>query len=438
MVRPPPSRALSVAWLVALSACGHGPSTHPGDASPTALDGSLDASATDGDVDGSSNDAGMVADGGAGPFDAEPPFRFFHNRPVDARVASGPMADVVDLPSTLIGYLDRARTSVDLAVYEFSDSNGIAAALVRAKQRGVRVRLAMDHDNVVAAATNLGTLDAASIPWIDDAIGGQPSSALMHDKFVVIDGDVVWTGSYNLSDPGAYDDLQDVLVIHDAGVASAFTGQFEQMWGGSAELPDASAASFHNRKSDLGAHVFQVAGRTVELWFSPVDDAPNGGPMAHLRQAVATADASIDFHVFAFFDQTLADAMKARHDVGVVVRGVFEGIYWNAAYSEALDLRGLTATTTGTADPDPVPWSPAALVLADAEPHFLHAKSLIVDAAAPTSAPTVATGSFNWSDSANTANDENLVLVHDDAALANLFLQAVCGAYLRAGGSCVP
>jgi len=370
-------------------------------------------------------------------FGTDPPFRYFHNRNVDARLASTTAVRNSDLPAILVGYLDRARVSIDVATFQFTDTK-IADALVRAHRRGVRVRLVLDADSVAAASTTLASLEAAGISHLADSADGQPSSALMHDKFLVLDEELVFTGSYNLTPSGATLDRQDVLVIHDANVAAAFEGEFEQMWGGPGATPNAHLAAFHNRKVDLGDHVFDVAGRTVEVWFAPVDDRANGGPMAHLISAVATADVSIDFHIFAFTEQLLADAMKSRFDRGVSVRGVFDSTDWNVAYSESIDLRGLTATSSGAADPDPAPWSPSADVYPLNEAQFLHAKSMVIDASDAASHPTVALGSFNWTASANDANDENLVIVRDDAPLANQLLQAVCGSVLAAGGSCVP
>jgi hypothetical protein len=53
---------------------------------------------------------------------------------------------------------------------------------------------------------------------------------------------------------------------------------------------------------------------------------------------------------------------------------------------------------------------------------LVHHKYLMVDPQNVNSDPTVLTGSHNWSNSANTINDENTVVVHD-ARVANLFLQ---------------
>ena len=102
-----------------------------------------------GAADAAVPDAAMTL---SGAFDFEPPLRYFHNRDVDARVASGPVVPNTDLPATLVAYLDRAALSIDVATYQFTDE-AIADALVRAHQRGVRVRLVMDADNVTTPRT---------------------------------------------------------------------------------------------------------------------------------------------------------------------------------------------------------------------------------------------------------------------------------------------
>ena len=44
---------------------------------------------------------------------------------------------------------------------------------------------------------------------------------------------------------------------------------------------------------------------------------------------------------------------------------------------------------------------------------IMHHKTLIVDASAPQSDPTVFVGSHNWTASADTENDENTLVIHD-------------------------
>ncbi|HZS00963.1 MAG TPA: phospholipase D-like domain-containing protein, partial [Chloroflexota bacterium] len=97
-----------------------------------------------------------------------------------------------------VAFLDTAQRSLDVAIYDF-DLDDAADALVRAKGRGVAVRIVMDSDtldntkdqDIVRA---VGKLKQAGIPIVGD--NRQP---IMHDKFVVRDGEEVWTGSWNFT-----------------------------------------------------------------------------------------------------------------------------------------------------------------------------------------------------------------------------------------------
>jgi hypothetical protein len=65
---------------------------------------------------------------------------------------------------------------------------------------------------------------------------------------------------------------------------------------------------------------------------------------------------------------------------------------------------------------------------------LLHHKYLLVDADNPTWAGVTLTGSHNWSSAAETANDENTLIVRDPD-IANQYLQEFAARYYQFGGS---
>lgn len=347
------------------------------------------------------------------------------NMSVDQTVGVLNFADPFDsIDWHMAKYIGSATKSVDACLYDL-DRQIVADSLISAHDRGVSVRFITDADNY--ANTQVAELEAAGIPVIDDAFptsyGG---SNIMHNKFVIIDTQTVFSGSYNVTDNGTDKNSNNQVIINDVLLAEAYTDEFVEMWGSQTMTPNANNAKFAGSKTDNINHIFYIDNDTIEVYMSPSD-----GCASKIINAIETADASIYFCIFVFSRQDIADAMKDRYDNhGVDVRGVFDGTFWNADYSKSLDLRG--DWNTGN---DNNPWSPAADVWRDSvDGGILHHKYMLIDADEWTSNPIVVTGSYNWSAAAEDGNDENLLIIHS-SYFADLFLQEFAARYYEAGGT---
>ena len=106
------------------------------------------------------------------------------------------------------------------------------------------------------------------------------------------------------------------------------------------------------------------------------------------------------------------------------VRGLFENTQVDAS-SEWCKLDGQASCSNF--------WSPRADVFEDFSTAYdlLHHKYVILDEGYPNAA--IWTGSHNWSNAANTVNDENSVIVRDPI-LANVYYQEWYRRYVDAGG----
>lgn len=58
----------------------------------------------------------------------------------------------------------------------------------------------------------------------------------MHDKFAVVDGATVETGSFNFTASAENHNGENVPVLHDAGVAQRYGQEWERLWSASEEL----------------------------------------------------------------------------------------------------------------------------------------------------------------------------------------------------------
>ncbi|HVX29568.1 MAG TPA: phospholipase D-like domain-containing protein [Nitrolancea sp.] len=285
------------------------------------------------------------------------------------------------LDTHLVELMDKATKTLDVADYDF-DLADVADAMVRAQQRGVRVRMVTDTDTFTnpnkAVQAAFATLKAAKIPVVDDQ-----RSAIMHDKFTVVDGTWVETGSWNYTDGDTYHLNNNMIIINSPELAQNYTAEFEKMF-----VND----DFGSKKRIVPHPVLTIDGTSIQNCFSP-----GGGCEKMVVQAVNSAKTSIDFLAFSFTDDGIGNAMLARARSGVDVSGVFETTGSDTQYSEYNTMKkaGLAVYTDGN------PWS-------------MHHKVIVIDN------ETVIFGSYNYSESAESSNDENLLIVHN-ADLAHAF-----------------
>ncbi|RAH27361.1 phospholipase D family nuclease [Pantoea agglomerans] len=127
----------------------------------------------------------------------------------------------------VLGVIDRAQADIRLAGYSFT-SPDVSAALVRAKARGVDVRVVLDEkanqNRKSQAAINV--LTARDIPV---RLNGR--YAALHDKFIVADGRTVKTGSVNYTRAGARYNSENALVIEGMPeLADRYLQHWQSRW----------------------------------------------------------------------------------------------------------------------------------------------------------------------------------------------------------------
>jgi phosphatidylserine/phosphatidylglycerophosphate/cardiolipin synthase-like enzyme len=283
------------------------------------------------------------------------------------------------LDDEIVPALDKARLSIDVAIHELNLWS-IRDALIGAHKRGVQVRVVAESDNL--DYEEFGDLEKAGIPVLGDR-----SEGLMHNKFIVIDGREVWTGSTNFTTTDMYFHNNNLLHIVSTPLAENYTTEFEEMFTDDHFGEDIGAAT-PNPQLD-------IAGIPVENYFSPDD-----GVSKRLVELLNDAQKSIHFLAFSFTSDPLSKAMIARARAGVEVSGVME-----------------EAQVKSNAGSDYDRFQQAGLdVRLDGNSHNMHDKIIIIDE------KIVITGSYNFTSSAEKQNDEN-VLIFFDSQLAKEYLQ---------------
>jgi phosphatidylserine/phosphatidylglycerophosphate/cardiolipin synthase-like enzyme len=124
----------------------------------------------------------------------------------------------------LTGLIRGAKDRIYVAIYSFT-SDRLAEALIEARRRGVDVRVVMERREANGTGSEYPRLRGAGVEVKLDANPG-----LMHHKFMVIDGEIVVTGSYNWSAAAEERNDENLVVIRDRGVAGAYEREFERIW----------------------------------------------------------------------------------------------------------------------------------------------------------------------------------------------------------------
>jgi len=274
--------------------------------------------------------------------------------------------------------IDQARTQVDAALYDLNLWS-IRNALIRAHQRGVQVRLVVESDSL--DRPEIQEMIAAGIPLVDDQM-----DSLMHNKFVVIDASEVWTGSMNLTVNGAYRHLNNLVQFRSSRLAENYTVEFEEMF---LEGYFGENSLMNTPHPDL-----TLNGIRIETYFAPDDH-----PQDRLIQLIQEAENSIEFLYYSFTVDEVAQVLIAQAERGVEVHGVVD------TYQESSGVGGEYQR-----------FKDAGLeVYLDRHPEKLHHKVMIIDD------QIVLTGSYNLTRSADQANDENVLIIHDPE-VAGIFL----------------
>lgn len=331
----------------------------------------------------------------------------------------------------LVDLIERADFSIDFAIYGIRNQSEIFAAIVKAQERGVRVRGIIDRtpdgknyysstDQLVAAlgddvvrddlrrppgagranepagtcprpsgfdgplqcvAYDLGSdwlvASHSSTDDFTDPQVAQTGGPIMHHKFFIIDGQWVWTGSMNLSDAGTGGFNADAaLVITSRQLAGIYQQEFDAMYDGRKWTKPQQIAKV--------ARPIRVGDAEIVPFFSPQDDAMRFGVQSLVRRATRTVDVAM----FYLTNKYVTADLIAAAERGVKVRVLVDATSADNGYTkhELLREAGVPVKVEN--------WGGK-----------LHTKLMVVDDT------YLVAGSMNWTRAGEDTNDENTLLI---------------------------
>ena len=140
------------------------------------------------------------------------------------------LSETSDMFESILADLDEATKSVDMEFYIWSaggQADRVAEALVRARSRGVRIRILLDDfgsrtflkSPACRRLADAGIDIASAMPMKFLRIFGlQRGDLRLHRKTIIIDSRIGYTGSLNMIDPESYDAAKTVGAWVDAMV----------------------------------------------------------------------------------------------------------------------------------------------------------------------------------------------------------------------------
>ena len=201
------------------------------------------------------------------------------------------------------------------------------------------------------------------------------NSALMHDKFIIVDGYCIMTGSTNFTENGLKKNSNNTLIIFSNVIAQYYMDEFSE------QFYDLNFGKKFTQNT--GISTVKLKTGDFDVYFTPEDDF-----RSEIVDLIDNAVSNINVMIFTFTDQEIADALIRAENRGVKVRTIMETYQASSQWSVYNSIKNEFD------------------VVLDKNPDTFHYKTMIIDN------EIIITGSFNFTNAAQEKNDENALVIH--------------------------
>jgi phosphatidylserine/phosphatidylglycerophosphate/cardiolipin synthase-like enzyme len=122
--------------------------------------------------------------------------------------------------------VESTTSTLELAIHEIT-SLDMAQALLRAKQRGVRVRLIVDAKQAKVKSSKVTYLIHQGI--LVKVLGGKERRVMNH-RFTILDGKKVIGGSFNWTETSEKWNYENIVILTEGEVVAAYQREFDRLW----------------------------------------------------------------------------------------------------------------------------------------------------------------------------------------------------------------
>ena len=340
-------------------------------------------------------------------------------------------AQIADVASRIANFIGEAKSTIDIAIYDFRLRDEAAAIVgdgLRAQARkGVQVRIAYDHsadpgpDAIPSAAPShlesdqkpLGTDSfVRSLADIAQVKGVTGYRVLMHNKYIVRDAAsadaAVFTGSSNYTNDSWGLQDNNLLCLRSQQLASYYARDFADLWS-RGKIVDSTGSH------DIGT--VRLGDVAVTIAFTPGESA---AVLKEIVGAIAAARNRLYVASVVLSSGPILAALSEAIDRGLPLGGLYDGPQmdqverqWKAANVGADKVNTWQKVARHLARKNSIPFDRQN----QSQPHnFMHNKLVVAD-------QVVVPGSFNLSNHAM-GNAENVLLIRD-AQFAELYAKYI-------------
>ena len=307
--------------------------------------------------------------------------------PVKAKKAQNKIINNVGL--SLVALIDNAQSSIDIAAYGFDGQDDIINALRRAKKRGVIIRgVVDDYGATIYKRTNSVVKEFdfktdINVPMAQRQFEKEftrSKNALMHNKFVIVDSEYLWTGSTNLTNYCMTLNSNNSVVIISKDLARIYQNEFNQMY---------ESNKFHTLKKIVdNKNDLVINDSNISVYFSPQDKVLTNAIIPIIKEAKE----KIYVSMFYLTNYWITDALIEANNRGVEIRIIVDFTLQKEPKSQIDELKnaGISVKIEN--------WRGK-----------MHQKSMVVDEFVTVIAST------NWTGASEYSNDENMLVIKNKA-----------------------
>jgi phosphatidylserine/phosphatidylglycerophosphate/cardiolipin synthase-like enzyme len=152
----------------------------------------------------------------------------------DGKIAHALFSPDDNVQDVLIDLINKEQKCIDIAVFSFTNKK-IAQALLRAHERGIRIRIIVDQISVHDRFGKIHKLCKGGLKNICVYQSTKRKSLFpdrMHNKFIIFGKNIlnktfVWTGSFNFTRSATQANQENVVIVENINIMNKFKKQFK-------------------------------------------------------------------------------------------------------------------------------------------------------------------------------------------------------------------